>query len=136
MTDALDQRMGGQELREAAAESARAMTVDDAHARLAGERGLVEEFVDALRSLLDRAADHVDLLRRSLVARLRVNSDSGRAARCRLRFRWFRVAGDCGDVRKRHFHAQRSGFDFSRTAIVAAENHRLLESLDVDARTL
>ena len=47
-----DQRMRRQEFREAAPQRAGAVAVNDAHARLARKRGIVEKFVDAAAWLL------------------------------------------------------------------------------------
>ncbi len=68
--------MRHQKFREATAQGAGAMAVDDAYARGACERSLVEKFVYPTGSLLDRAPDDVDFVCRRLLARLRMNGDS------------------------------------------------------------
>src|SRR6266849_2076306 len=74
--NALGQRMRRQKFRQAAAQRAGAVAVDDAYARGACERRLIEKFVYPTGSLLDRAADDVDFVCRRLLARLRMNGDS------------------------------------------------------------
>ena len=115
--------------REAAAQRARAVAVNDAHCGLAGERGLVDEFVDAARGFFDCAADHVDFVGGGFVARLRVHGDAARAG-----LRAARPASasalrpshfDADDLRERHLHAQRPRFDFGAAAVAAPQDHRL-----------
>src|SRR6202158_3318333 len=56
-------RVGGEKIRQAAAQRAGAVAVNDTHARHGGERCVVEKFIDALGSFFHRAADDVDLFR-------------------------------------------------------------------------
>ena len=60
--DALDERVGGEEFGEAAAEGSGAVTVNDANAEFSGDGGLVEEFVDEAAGFLEALADYVDVV--------------------------------------------------------------------------
>ena len=90
MVDFLDERMRGEKFGKAAAKGACAVAVDDADGWLAGEGGLVDEFVDAAGGFFDRGADYVDFFGGGLVAWLRVNGDAA-GARGRQPKRFSRV---------------------------------------------
>src|SRR5208282_6374704 len=78
MRDLFYERMRGQKFREAAAKSACAVAMNDAHARRTRQGCIVDEFVHAAGGFLDRTTDDVDFLCCGFVARLRVNCDPSR----------------------------------------------------------
>src|SRR5580704_11522629 len=111
-----------EEFAEAFAECAGSVAVDDADARLIGERGFIEVFVDALCRFFHTHADHVDLARGCTFAGLRCHGDT--TAPWRLLGRGLplprcRSAGllDAGDLVDGNLHAQWTSFDFGGGAI-------------------
>ncbi|HEY2343610.1 MAG TPA: hypothetical protein VGH90_11290 [Chthoniobacteraceae bacterium] len=112
------------------------MTVDDPDGGLAGEGGLIDKFVDAAGGFFDRGADYVDFFGGGLIARLRVHGDAAGARDVsRGAFRRLCAGINSDDVGQGNLHAHGAGFDFCGTAVVAAEQERLLESLYDDALT-
>src|SRR5665213_1043240 len=123
--------MSFQELREAAPQCSRAVTVYDADLRGAGEGSLVEKFIHAPHTFFNSAADEVNLFAWWLHRRLRANGDTLRQDRFLESF----VADDGGDVRERDFHSQRAGFDLGAGVVAAPDRYRRREATHADTRT-
>ena len=108
--DFLDQRMRGEEIRQAAAERACAVAVDYAQAgKIASECGVVQEFLEAAGGFLHCAADHVDFIRGGFLAGLGVDRYPAGVGRWSRSCRAGRgLVLDSQDVGERNFHSQRA----------------------------
>src|SRR5258708_32784581 len=72
------QRMRLEEFGQSSAQRAGSVAVNNAHTRLAGQRSLVQKFVDALGSFFDRRADQIDFVGGALLRRLAHGDPGGR----------------------------------------------------------
>lgn len=128
--DFRDERMRGKEFGEAAAKSAGAVSVNDAHLRKASERGGIEKFIDASRSFFHGVANDVDFVGGRLVGGSGSDGNAALRSGCGTR----RRAGfDAEDVGERNFHAHRAGLNFGEVQMAAAENDGLFHSADANA---